>query len=561
MVVWMAFAGVAALCATAVDALPPSHDSPIAPGGGGHAQAGAQAGLAPMVASARPAGVAGIDIASYQHPGGAEIDWSSVAGAGVKFAYVKASEGTTYVNPYYSDDALGAKTAGMYVGAYAFGRPDTNDPVEQADALLAAAPYRSDGRTLPPMIDLEGPYAGITGENDCWNLGSSAMRAWIGAFVNRLETKTGVRPLLYTSTNWWNACTASSTQFARLPLNIASWGSTSPAPLPAGWSSYTVWQYTASAQISGIQGDVDGDVFLGSVAALDALASPDRNIRLQGDVTGDGMADLVADYGSNTAVMASGGSAFATPAEWSSTPFYGVRATLSADVTGDGKSDLVAVNSGNTYVMTSTGTGFSAPRLWSGAAFYGVRATLSADVTGDGKSDLVAVNSGNTYVMTSTGTGFSAPRLWSGAAFYGVRATLSADVTGDGKSDLVAVNSGNTYVMTSTGTGFSAPRLWSGAAFYGVRATLSADVTGDGKSDLVAVNSGNTYVMTSTGTGFSAPRLWSGAAFYGVRATLSADVTGDGKSDLVAVNSGNTYVMTSTGTGFSTPQAWSTVFF
>ena len=80
-------------------------------------------------------------------------------------------------------------------------------------------------------------------------------------------------------------------------------------------------------------------------------------------------------------------------ATWSSTPFYGSRATLAADVNGDGKADLVAVNGNSTWVMLSSGSSFSAPQPWSGAPFYGARATLAADVNHDGRADLVAVNS------------------------------------------------------------------------------------------------------------------------------------------------------------------------
>jgi hypothetical protein len=138
-------------------------------------------------------------------------------------------------------------------------------------------------------------------------------------------------------------------------------------------------------------------------------------------------------------------------------------------VDGDGKADLVAVNDTSTWVMHSTGTGFSAPQQWSSTAFYGTKATLVADVNGDGKADLVAVNDTSTWVMHTTGTGFSAPQQWSSTAFYGTKATLVADVNGDGKADLVAVNDTSTWVMHTTGTGFSAPLQWSNQPFYGTK--------------------------------------------------------------------------------------------
>ncbi len=280
-----------------------------------------------------------------------------------------------------------------------------------------------------------------------------------------------------------------------------------------------------------------------------------------GMFVGDGKADLIAVNDSSSWVMPSTGTGFAAPVAWSSSAFYGTKATLVADVNGDGKADLIAVNDNNTFVMLSTGTGFAAPVAWSSSAFYGTKATLVADVNGDGKADLIAVNDNNTFVMLSTGTGFAAPVAWSSSAFYGTKATLVADVNGDGKADLIAVNDNNTFVMLSTGTGFAAPVAWSSSAFYGTKATLVADVNGDGKADLIAVNDNNTFVMLSTGTGFAAPVAWSSSAFYGTKVTLVADVNGDGKADLIAVNDNNTFVMLSTGTGFAAPVAWSSSAF
>ena len=52
--------------------------------------------------------VQGIDIASVQHSHGASIDWSQVAGAGYKFVFIKAAEGSYYRNRYYAGDAAAA---------------------------------------------------------------------------------------------------------------------------------------------------------------------------------------------------------------------------------------------------------------------------------------------------------------------------------------------------------------------------------------------------------------------------------------------------------------------
>lgn len=259
------------------DAAPPPPSVPAVGGGGGYAHAGVVPGGAsqqPPSQSPRAVGsgsasypINGIDIASYQHPNGAAINWTSVARSGVEFAYIKATEGTTYVNPYYQSDARAAKAAGLYVGAYAFVRPDSNDPVAQADAFVATAPVPSDGRTLPPMIDIEWPYSGSGAAYPCWGRSPAQMSNWLRTFANRVQARTGRVPSVYTNNYWWDPCTASNPTFASSALSIAHYNG-SPTPLPAGWRNWAIWQYTSSASVPGIVGAVDADVFNGTVADL-----------------------------------------------------------------------------------------------------------------------------------------------------------------------------------------------------------------------------------------------------------------------------------------------------
>lgn len=251
---------------------------PAVPGGGGQAHAGLPppGSTTPNGTSAAPqvdptTQIQGIDIASYQHPNGAAINWTSVASSGVRTAYVKATEGTTYVNPYYAGDAAAAKRAGLFVGAYEFARPDSADPAAQADALLSAAPYGGDALTLPPMLDLEAPYPGSGVTGTCWGLTTARMSSWIQAFVAQIRARIGQPPLIYTTAGWWNQCTGANSSYGSLPLTIANWSS-GPGPLPAGWSKYTFWQYSSTGSVPGISGNVDLDAFNGSLTDLQLLA-------------------------------------------------------------------------------------------------------------------------------------------------------------------------------------------------------------------------------------------------------------------------------------------------
>ena len=95
------------------------------------------------------------------------------------------------------------------------------------------------------------------------------MTTWISAFVSTARSLTGQYPIIYTTANWWDTCTAGSTAFGADPMWVAAYGFASP-PLPAGWTSWTYWQYTSSGTVPGVDsaGTTDLDVFDMSLVGL-----------------------------------------------------------------------------------------------------------------------------------------------------------------------------------------------------------------------------------------------------------------------------------------------------
>ncbi len=222
--------------------------------------------------AASPTGVRGIDVASLQHPGGAAIDWAEVAAAGYKFAFIKTTEGTYYANPYFGADFKAAKAAGLLVAAYHFAIPNYSSGMAQADYAVDHADYAADGKTLPLVLDIEyDPYVSSDHTNECYGLTPAQMTSWIRAFIAEVTRRTSQPPAIYTTADWWNACTGHSTAFSADPLWIAGSGTTAPATLPAGWDVWTYWQYTSTATVPGVDGDTDVSVL--NPAAL-ALAAP-----------------------------------------------------------------------------------------------------------------------------------------------------------------------------------------------------------------------------------------------------------------------------------------------
>jgi len=200
----------------------------------------------------------GVDVSSHQ----GNVAWSTLWTSGVKWAYVKATEGTYYTNPYFAQQYNGSYNVGMIRGAYHFARPDTTTGATQANYFVDhGGGWSGDGKTLPGALDIEyNPY-GAT----CYGLSQSAMVSWIRSFTNQYKARTGRDAVIYSTTDWWTQCTGNNGSFGTTnPLWIARYAS-GPGALPAGWSVHTFWQYTSSP--------LDQNRFNGAYDRLQALAN------------------------------------------------------------------------------------------------------------------------------------------------------------------------------------------------------------------------------------------------------------------------------------------------
>ncbi|KIK75421.1 glycoside hydrolase family 25 protein [Paxillus rubicundulus Ve08.2h10] len=193
----------------------------------------------------------GIDVSSYQP----NIDWATVKNNGIAFAYIKATEGTTYISPTFNSQYTGATKAGLIRGGYHFAHPDSSSGAAQAKYFLAhGGGWSGDGITLPGALDIESNPSGA----ECYGLTASAMVSWVKDFSNTYKAATGC---------WWKSCTGNSATFGSTnPLWIANWASTI-GTLPAGWEYTSFWQYADSGPNPG-----DADLWNGDLAGLKRYA-------------------------------------------------------------------------------------------------------------------------------------------------------------------------------------------------------------------------------------------------------------------------------------------------
>jgi GH25 family lysozyme M1 (1,4-beta-N-acetylmuramidase) len=219
---------------------------------------------ASAIANSALAGAAqGVDVASFQHPKNAPINWQQVAAGGIQFAAVKATEGSYYKNPFALTDLAGARTAGLSTIAYAFAIPNGNggstSPATQASYLLSYLGASS--ATVPVLLDIEyDPYVTTDHTNECYGLSPTAMVKWITGFDSAVQAKTGRLPIIYTTADWWHTCTAGSTAFGQTPMWVANYTTASSPLLPAGWASWALWQYSSVGTVAGISGAAHTDL-------------------------------------------------------------------------------------------------------------------------------------------------------------------------------------------------------------------------------------------------------------------------------------------------------------
>lgn len=191
----------------------------------------------------------GIDVSHWQ----GTIDWDDVAASGVRFAFVRVSDGLEYPDAEFDRNWAEARRVGLYRGAYQYFRA-SQDPIEQADYLLEhMGPLEPDD--LPPVIDFEGDDGATLDEVQ------HGVRAWI-AYV---QAATGRRPIVYSGRYAWPD--TGLMDVTPSVLWVPQYGRICP-DIPAPWTRWAFFQYTGSGAIDGIAGRVDLDRFDGDEAAL-----------------------------------------------------------------------------------------------------------------------------------------------------------------------------------------------------------------------------------------------------------------------------------------------------
>jgi lysozyme len=181
--------------------------------------------------------VEGIDVSHYS----GAIDWQKVRDAGYEFAYVKATEGIDAPDPSFAGHWQELARVGLSRGAYHFYVTE-DDPEAQARFFLSVVDLGPDD--LPPVVDIE----------ELGHETPPGLADRLRTFLEIVERETGVKPIIYTEPNFWNANLGAG--FADYPLWLAEYGVSDPHA-PHDWEAWTMWQWEGQATLDGVEKDVD----------------------------------------------------------------------------------------------------------------------------------------------------------------------------------------------------------------------------------------------------------------------------------------------------------------
>ena len=190
-----------------------------------------------------------IDISSFQ-AGINLAGWHAVAS--------KITQGTGYVNPYWTRFKGQAANAGAFFFGYHF--------LEAGNGAGQADHYWATCGKLPCMIDLEPTGSSHPG------IGDGA------AFCDRLRSHGGICNMLYLPRWWWQQIGSPSLNpFISRHLHLVSSAYTGYSDSGPGWQPYggmkpDVWQYSSTLRTGGM-GQVDANAYLGSWAQLAAMVN------------------------------------------------------------------------------------------------------------------------------------------------------------------------------------------------------------------------------------------------------------------------------------------------
>ncbi|MBO5413450.1 MAG: LysM peptidoglycan-binding domain-containing protein [Clostridia bacterium] len=226
----------------------------------------------------------GIDVSGWQ----GRIDYEQVKNNGIEIIYMKSSEGSNFVDPYFNENYTNAKANGLKVGFYHY-----VDARSQQEAIEEARFFVSviSGKTPDCKLAIDFESFG--------NLNIEEINQIAITFIETVERLSGKEVVIYSDTS--NAKNIFSEELVKYPLWVAQYEVEKPTP-NGKWNSWVGWQYTDIGEIAGINGYVDRDKF-----TQDILLNNTSEIPLPEQTTkpvAGGTTTIIITYGDTLSILA-----------------------------------------------------------------------------------------------------------------------------------------------------------------------------------------------------------------------------------------------------------------
>lgn len=207
------------------------------------------------------------------------------------FAIIKATEGTSFVDPCFNDFMKKAESLGKCLGFYHFARPEKYSAINEAKFFYANT-VKWFGKAIP-VLD--------------WESQGKANVAWAKDWLDAIYSMTGIKPMIYMSESVVNQYDWSNVALSDYGLWVAKYkdmqvdynydmSKAGKQPSVKWWKFYAMWQWTSSGRVDGYNGNLDCDVFYGDRDAWMKYAGSaiDRTYVVQ---AGDTLSKIAKEHG------------------------------------------------------------------------------------------------------------------------------------------------------------------------------------------------------------------------------------------------------------------------
>lgn len=189
----------------------------------------------------------GIDISHHQK----NINWNNLDHKKPHFVFLKATEGASHCDTKYNEHKKILRQKEILNGSYHFFSYTTSGK-KQSDFFMKIAKFKKGD--LAPVLDVEFKK----------NMPlKHKVRKELLAFINNVETKLGVKPIIYCEYDFYKKYLKDDLK-DQYPLWISDF-------YREPKNNYTFWQKTDKFKHPAFKGNIDYNIFNGSLSDLEKL--------------------------------------------------------------------------------------------------------------------------------------------------------------------------------------------------------------------------------------------------------------------------------------------------